>query len=211
VCESCINESWKVFDLFSHGRPGSFTETYAMLATMRINIACIATMVRNMCHAVLCCDPVVQILTLGQQVTKPVSFKTTASIFPALIEVDVGGHRSVVMERARTYVLAWGNAQQQAILSDQNSSFDSIIGADVVYAPQAIASLFATCSALLSPGVHARLILCHIVRRVSEDSIIAAASAAGLIVAQQTAEMNKAMKSAVDGGPFRILVFCKRT
>ncbi len=115
------------------------------------------------------------------------------------------------MERARTYVLAWGNAQQEAILAGQFSSFDIIIGADVVYAPEAIASLFATCSALLSPSVHARLILCHVVRRVSEDSIIAAAAATGLIAAQQTAEMNKAMKSAVAGGPFRILVFCKRS
>ncbi len=114
------------------------------------------------------------------------------------------------MERARTFVLAWGNAQQQAILADQFSSFDTIIGADVVYAPEAVASLFATCSALLSSSVHARLILCHIVRHVSEDSIIAAASAAGLIVAQQTAEIHQAMKSAVAGGPFRILVFCKR-
>ncbi len=114
------------------------------------------------------------------------------------------------MERARTFVLAWGNAQQQAILADQFSSFDTIIGADVVYAPEAVASLFATCSALLSSSVHARLILCHIVRHGSEDSIIAAASAAGLIVAQQTAEIHQAMKSAVAGGPFRILVFCKR-
>ena len=114
------------------------------------------------------------------------------------------------MERARTFVLAWGNAQQQAILADQFSSFDTIIGADVVYAPEAVASLFATCSALLSSSVHARLILCHIVRHGSEDSIIAAASAAGLIVAQQTAEIHQAMKSAVAGGPFRILVFCIR-
>ena len=114
------------------------------------------------------------------------------------------------MERARTFVLAWGNAQQQAILADQFSSFDTIIGADVVYAPEAVASLFATCSALLSSSVHASLILCHIVRHGSEGSIIAAASAAGLIVAQQTAEIHQAMKSAVAGGPFRILVFCKR-
>lgn len=114
------------------------------------------------------------------------------------------------MERARTFVLAWGNAQQQAILADQFSSFDTIIGADVVYAQESVASLFATCSALLSSSVHARLILCHIVRHVSEDSITAAASAAGLIVAQQTAEIYQAMKSAVAGGPFRILVFCKR-
>lgn len=115
------------------------------------------------------------------------------------------------MERARTYMLAWGNAQQEAILAGRFSSFDTIVGADVVYAPEAIASLFATCSALLSPSVHARLILCHIVRRVSEDSIIAAAAAAGLIAAQSTAEINKAVKSAAAGGPFRILMFCKRS
>ncbi len=67
--------------LFSHGRPGS---VYAMLATMRIYIACVATMVRNMCHAVLCCDPVLEMLTLGQQVTSSFTFKTTVSTFPAM-------------------------------------------------------------------------------------------------------------------------------
>lgn len=115
------------------------------------------------------------------------------------------------MERARTCILAWGNAQQEAILAGQFSSFDTIVGADVVYAPEAIASLFATCNALLSPSKHARLILCHIVRRISEDSIIAAAAAAGMIAAQRTAEIHQAMKSAVAGGPFRILVFYKRS
>ncbi|KAL0034409.1 hypothetical protein WJX79_000775 [Trebouxia sp. C0005] len=119
--------------------------------------------------------------------------------------------RTVVMERARTCILAWGNAQQEAILAGQFSSFDTIVGADVVYAPEAIASLFATCNALLSPSKHARLILCHIVRRISEDSIIAAAAAAGMIAAQRTAEIHQAMKSAVAGGPFRILVFYKRS
>ena len=131
------------------------------------------------------------------------------SSFQRYFEAHVDGYRSVVMERARTYVLAWGNAQQESILAGQFSSFDTIVGADVVYAPEAIASLFATCSALLSLSMHARLILCHIVRRVSEDSIIAAASAVGLIAAQQTAEIHTAMKSAAAGGPFRILVFCK--
>ncbi|KAL0024741.1 hypothetical protein WJX77_012493 [Trebouxia sp. C0004] len=80
--------------------------------------------------------------------------------------------RNVVMERARTYILAWGNAQQEAILADQFLSFDAIIGADVVYAPEAIASLFATCSALLSPSVDARLILCHIYLSLTVQALV---------------------------------------
>lgn len=113
------------------------------------------------------------------------------------------------MERARVSPLAWGNARQQAIIASQYSSFDTIVGADVVYAPEAIPSLFAACGVLLSQDAHARLILCHIVRRVSENTIIEAAEAAGFRVAQCNQEFTGAAEKAIAGGPFRLLTFCK--
>ena len=115
----------------------------------------------------------------------------------------------MVIERARTQALTWGNQEQQAVLAAQFSSFDTIIGADVVYAPEAVSGLFATCSALMTCSIHARLILCHIVRRVSEGSIIAAAAASGLVVAQPRQATTNAIDSAIGNGPFRFMEFIK--
>ena len=76
------------------------------------------------------------------------------------------------MERVRVHPLAWGDVQQQAVLQTRYNSFDAIVGADVLYAPEAMPALFTACSSLLSHQAGARLIFCHITRRVSETTIL---------------------------------------
>ena len=114
-----------------------------------------------------------------------------------------------MIERARISVLAWGNAKQQAVVKKQCLSFDTILGADVVYAAEALSSLFETCNALLSPCASARLVLCHVARRVSEEAIVEAAAASGLYLQQNTQDITDGAGTAFAGEPFRLLMFCK--
>lgn len=118
--------------------------------------------------------------------------------------------RKLVMERARLCLLAWGNNQHQNAIASRFGLFDVIIGADVVYAPEALHSLFRSCSAMLRTALHARLVLCYIVRRVTEDSITAVAAAFGLTLEDRQQETVDAADRAMVGSPFRLLVFCKQ-
>lgn len=78
--------------------------------------------------------------------------------------------------------LQWGNDEQiDAIKKENNGGFQLIIGTDVTYVPEAISPLFATAEKLMSSEADVReeskpaLILCHILRRVDEPSILSAA------------------------------------
>ena len=82
--------------------------------------------------------------------------------------------------------LEWGDRDQiEAIKEVNNRGFDIIIGTDVTYVADAISTLFATAKELISldsgiskdqePG----LILCHVIRRVDEPSILSTASQFG--------------------------------
>lgn len=78
--------------------------------------------------------------------------------------------------------LEWGNKDHvEAIKEISNGGFDVVIGTDVTYNPEAILPLFATAKELISSkeGTIAdqapALILCHVVRRVDEPSILSAA------------------------------------
>lgn len=105
--------------------------------------------------------------------------------------------------------LAWGNDQQQAALADRFGLFDVVIGADVVYAPEAIHSLFQSCSAMLKLVAHARVVLCYVVRRISEDSIIAIAAEFGLTLQAGQLTFTHAANKAMVNGAYRLLVFCR--
>ncbi|KAK1417010.1 hypothetical protein QVD17_26132 [Tagetes erecta] len=83
--------------------------------------------------------------------------------------------------------LNWGDEEQIASvkkLSD-NKGFDVIIGTDVTYVAEAIMPLFQTAKALISTNqddeqvLKPAFILCHIFRRVDEESILSAASCYG--------------------------------
>ena len=113
------------------------------------------------------------------------------------------------MERARASLLAWGNDEQHAAIADRFGLFDVVIGADVVYAPEAIHSLFKSCSAMLTSAAHARLVLCYVVRRVSEDSIIAIAADFGLTLQASQPTITVAANKAMVTGAYRLLVFCR--
>lgn len=113
------------------------------------------------------------------------------------------------MERARVFQLAWGNDQQQAAIADRFGPFDVVIGADVVYEPESIHSLFQSCSAMLKPAAHARIVLCYIVRRISEDSIIAIAAEFGLTLQAGPSTFTQAANKAMMNGAYRLLVFCR--
>ena len=117
--------------------------------------------------------------------------------------------RNVVMERARVCPLAWGNAEQQTAIAHCYGRFDTIVGADVVYVPEAMQSLFATCCALLTLEAHATLVFCHIVRRISEESIIAMAAHFGLRLQEHDQSFVVAASEAINDGPFRLLIFCR--
>ena len=78
--------------------------------------------------------------------------------------------------------LEWGNRDHiESIKEVANDGFDMIIGTDVTYVAEAILPLFATAKELissnrgLSKGQEPGLILCHVVRRVDEPSILLAA------------------------------------
>ncbi|MQL85376.1 hypothetical protein Taro_017895 [Colocasia esculenta] len=84
--------------------------------------------------------------------------------------------------------LVWGNTEDINVvrhlsLDQSRCGFDVIIGTDVTYIPDAVAPLFETARALISDTADGEaepaLIICHIQRRVTEDSIIATATRCG--------------------------------
>ncbi|XP_037492908.1 uncharacterized protein LOC105638120 isoform X2 [Jatropha curcas] len=81
--------------------------------------------------------------------------------------------------------LEWGNREHiQAIKELISGGFEVIIGTDVTYIPEAILPLFATAKELMSANCNGEdqelaLILCHVVRRVDEPTIISTASEFG--------------------------------
>ncbi|XP_062159706.1 uncharacterized protein LOC133867048 [Alnus glutinosa] len=80
--------------------------------------------------------------------------------------------------------LQWGNRDHiEAIKEINNGGFDVIIGTDVTYIPEAILPLFATAKELISSK--GALILCHVLRRVDEPSILSAAFKFGFRLVDQ--------------------------
>ncbi|KAI3468104.1 hypothetical protein Pfo_024767 [Paulownia fortunei] len=85
--------------------------------------------------------------------------------------------------------LKWGNENDiEAIKQLNEQGFDIIIGTDVTYVPEAIIPLFATARELISTSRFTEnnkepaLILCHVLRRVDEPSILSAASRYGFML-----------------------------
>ena len=90
------------------------------------------------------------------------------------------------LDKLITKRLEWGNRDHiEAIKELNDEGFEVIIGTDVTYIPEAILPLFATAKELISSNSDAReiwkpaLILCHVLRRVDEPSILSAASKFG--------------------------------
>ncbi|CAL5358682.1 hypothetical protein CsSME_00048690 [Camellia sinensis var. sinensis] len=91
--------------------------------------------------------------------------------------------RPPFLDKLITRRLEWGDRDHiEAIKGLNDRGFDIIIGTDVTYISEAISPLFATAKELISfkgeecePG----LILCHVLRRVDEPSIISTASQFG--------------------------------
>lgn len=89
-----------------------------------------------------------------------------------------------LLSKLITKRLVWGNKDHiDSIKELSKSGFDVIIGTDVTYVPEAISPLFGTAKEMIS---HKRgdkwepaLILCHVLRRVDEQSILSAASRFG--------------------------------
>ncbi|PHU28536.1 hypothetical protein BC332_00629 [Capsicum chinense] len=85
-----------------------------------------------------------------------------------------------------TKKLEWGNRDDVESIKRLNGrGFDVIIGTDVTYVADAISPLFATAKELIrssrgdKEGCTPALILCHVLRRVDEPSILSAASEFG--------------------------------
>lgn len=90
------------------------------------------------------------------------------------------------LDKLITKRLEWGNSDHiEAIKELNEKGFEVIIGTDVTYIPEAILPLFATAKELISSNRDARetskptLILCHVLRRIDEPSILSAASKFG--------------------------------
>ncbi|XP_047325112.1 uncharacterized protein LOC124928904 [Impatiens glandulifera] len=82
--------------------------------------------------------------------------------------------------------LEWGNSDQlqalKLVLNEDTRGFDVILGTDVTYVAEAISPLFSTAKELLISGGDGRssaLILCHVLRRVDQQSILLTASRFG--------------------------------
>ncbi|KAJ0970399.1 hypothetical protein J5N97_023276 [Dioscorea zingiberensis] len=79
--------------------------------------------------------------------------------------------------------LLWGINSDVKDIKDLARDFEAIIGTDVTYNPDAISPLFKTARELISEDRHGErepaLILCHIQRRVDENSILSSASSYG--------------------------------
>ncbi|CAN1120892.1 tRNA N(3)-methylcytidine methyltransferase METTL6 [Linum perenne] len=80
--------------------------------------------------------------------------------------------------------LEWGNREHIEAIKELNAGgFEVIIGTDVTYVSDAILPLFATAKELIATSRDGEpepaLILCHVIRRVDEPSILSAASQFG--------------------------------
>lgn len=74
--------------------------------------------------------------------------------------------------------LEWGNSiHVETIRKISTGGFDVIIGTDVTYVPEAILPLFSTAKELMSSSKDSEcaLILCHVLRRVDEPTIVSTA------------------------------------
>ncbi|KAL8522253.1 hypothetical protein ACS0TY_012405 [Phlomoides rotata] len=92
-------------------------------------------------------------------------------------------HDSLIVKK-----LEWGNRDDiEAIKQVNEEGFDVIIGTDVTYVAEAINPLFKTARELISTRTSkdSALILCHVLRRVDEPSILSAASENGFSMIDQ--------------------------
>ncbi|XP_022142829.1 uncharacterized protein LOC111012843 isoform X2 [Momordica charantia] len=79
-----------------------------------------------------------------------------------------------------TEILEWGNSIHiEAIKKISPGGFDVIVGTDVTYVPEAILPLFSTAKELIASSKdsdsESALILCHVLRRVDEPTIVSSA------------------------------------
>ncbi|KAK9741996.1 hypothetical protein RND81_03G142100 [Saponaria officinalis] len=112
--------------------------------------------------------------------------------------------------------LQWGNNDHIEAIKKLNSGFDIILGTDVTYIPEAILPLFETAQKLISskdateqrsePEPEAALILCHILRRVDEPSIISAAARYGFKLVERWPSESE---SSSDAQSIMSCWFCK--
>ncbi|KAL0323740.1 UNVERIFIED_CONTAM: putative methyltransferase C3H7.11 [Sesamum calycinum] len=100
--------------------------------------------------------------------------------------------KSPPLDSLKVKKLEWGNGNDIGAIKQLNEKgFDIIIGTDVTYVPEAIIPLFATARELISTTrvtenyTEPALILCHVLRRVDEPSILSAASKYGFRLADR--------------------------
>ncbi|KAK9815995.1 hypothetical protein WJX74_004695 [Apatococcus lobatus] len=115
----------------------------------------------------------------------------------------------VVIERARTRCLCWGDsAQLAALLREFPTGFDRILGADILYVAEAIPDLFVSVKALLALTPQALVVLAYMERRVHEAAILKAAAEAGLTRAPINEDVEDAWSTHAEG-LYRLLCFQK--
>ncbi|KAL2896923.1 Protein N-lysine methyltransferase METTL21A [Bienertia sinuspersici] len=101
--------------------------------------------------------------------------------------------------------LHWGNQEHiDAIKKDNEKGFEVIIGTDVTYIADAIIPLFDTAAKLISVDADtgeqlgSALVLCHVLRRVDEPSILSAASRFGFrLVDKWSGSGNRSCSSSI--------------
>lgn len=80
-----------------------------------------------------------------------------ASPLTVLANLMVRSCRKVIVERARTRLLCWGDTAQVGKLHREfPDGFEAILGADVLYVAEAIGPLFATIKELLAVSPEVR-------------------------------------------------------
>ncbi|KAH9621388.1 hypothetical protein KSS87_005218 [Heliosperma pusillum] len=102
-----------------------------------------------------------------------------------LLAKNVAKNPSTRSNKLLVRTLVWGNDEHIDAIKKVNEGFDVILGTDVTYCCEAVMPLFATAQKLIScdtavgEASEPALILCHILRRVDEPSILSAASQYG--------------------------------
>ena len=113
------------------------------------------------------------------------------------------------LDKLITKRLEWGNKDHieaiKELNDDDEGGFEVIIGTDVTYIAEAILPLFATAKELISPNrdddakdtCKPALILCHVLRRVDEPSILSAASKFGFRLVDNWPTTSSSQKSII--------------
>ncbi|CAD7698794.1 unnamed protein product [Ostreobium quekettii] len=125
-------------------------------------------------------SPLPSLAALAAQPTKVYVTDGSPNVVNMAERNIIGNCGIVDTSRAQFRVIEWGNNEQiEDIVQEVPSGFDVVLGADVLYSKLAVPLFFSTCTKLLVKSNTARLLVCYIIRSVSEAEVLKCARSAG--------------------------------